>query len=101
MIQQRFAERLRVAEIAAAAGLSPSHLHAEFRRQLGKSPARHLADVRLAAAIDLLRHSDEPIGLIALACGYSEQSALNRALRHRLGTTPRALRHSHAGPNPP
>ena len=100
-VQQRFAAPLCVADIAAAAGLSPSHLHAEFRRQLGKSPARHLADVRLAAAMDLLRHSDEPIGQIALACGYCEQSALNRALRQRLDVTPRALRRSQAAPNPP
>jgi hypothetical protein len=71
-----------------------SHLHAEFRRQLGKSPARHLADVRLDAAIARLRGGVEPIAQIALACGYSEQSALSRALRRRLAITPAAIRRS-------
>jgi len=94
LMQQRFDAPLTVADLAAAAGLSASHLHAEFRRQLGKSPARQLADVRLDAAIERLRSSAEPIAQIALACGYSEQSALNRALRRRLGTTPAALRRS-------
>ncbi|HSW08485.1 AraC family transcriptional regulator [Aquabacterium sp.] len=94
LMQQRFAEPLRVADVAAAVGLSASHLHAEFRRQLGKSPARHLADLRLDAAVAQLRGGTAPIAQIALRCGYSEQSALNRALRQRLGTTPAALRRS-------
>ena len=94
LMHERFDKPLTVAELAAAAGLSASHLHAEFRRQLGKSPARQLADVRLDAAIERLRSSDEAIAQIALACGYSEQSALNRALRRRLNTTPAALRRS-------
>lgn len=94
LIGERYATRLGVRDIADAAGLSPSHLHAEFRRQLGKTPARHLADVRLDAAIERLRSGDEPIAQIALACGYSEQSALCRALRRRRGTTPAALRRS-------
>lgn len=94
LIRERFAAPLSVAEIAEAAGVSVSQLHSEFRRQVGKSPARHLADVRLTAAIELLRSSDEPIARIALACGYSEQSSLNRALRNRLHVTPLALRRS-------
>lgn len=94
LIEQRYATRLGVRDIADAAGLSPSHLHAEFRRQLDKTPARHLADVRLDAAIERLRGGDEPIAQIALACGYSEQSALGRALRRCRGTTPAALRRS-------
>lgn len=94
LIEQQFAQRLCVADIAAAAGLSASHLQAEFRRQLGKTPAQHLAEVRLSAAIERLRAGVEPIAQIALACGYSEQSALNRALRRRFGTTPGAVRRS-------
>lgn len=92
LMQQRFAQPLRVAEIAQAVGLSASHLHAEFRRHLGTSPARHLADLRLEAAMALLRGTRDPIAQIALRCGYSEQSALNRALRQRMGVTPAALR---------
>lgn len=93
-MQQHLDQPLRVADIARVAGLSASHLHAEFRRQLGRSPARHLAELRLDAALAQLRGTDLPIAQIALRCGYSEQSALNRALRQRLGTTPSALRRS-------
>jgi AraC-like DNA-binding protein len=94
LMRQRFAGPLRVADVAQAAGLSASHLHAEFRRQLGTSPARHLADLRLEAAVAQLRGTRDPISQIALRCGYSEQSALTRALRQRLGVTPAALRRS-------
>lgn len=92
LMRQRFAEPLRVADIAQAVGLSASHLHAEFRRQLGTSPAKHLAELRLEAAVAQLRGTGDPIAQIALRCGYSEQSALNRALRQRMGVTPAALR---------
>lgn len=92
LMQQRFAQPLRVADIAQAVGLSASHLHAEFRRQLGTSPAKHLAELRLEAAVAQLRGTRDPIAQIALRCGYSEQSALNRALRQRMGVTPAALR---------
>lgn len=95
-MQQRLAQPLQVADIAQAVGLSASHLHAEFRRQLGTSPARYLAELRLDAAVAQLRGSSDPIAQIALRCGYSEQSALNRALRERLGLTPSALRRGNA-----
>lgn len=88
------AEPLTVTDIARAAGLGPSQLHAEFRRALGCGVAEYLRRVRLDRAGALLAGSTMPIAEVALACGYADQTALTRALRKDRGTTPAVLRRS-------
>lgn len=91
-IDARLDQPLSVAEVAQAAGLSPSHLQAEFRRLLGCGVAEYLRRPRLDRAAALLAGSDMPIVEVALACGYADQTALTRALRKERGVTPAALR---------
>lgn len=86
-----------VAEVARAAGLSPSHLQAEFRRQIGCGVAEYLRRARLDRAAALLVDGTRPIVDIALACGYADQTALTRALRKERGVTPGALRRRGGG----
>ncbi|WP_395457516.1 helix-turn-helix domain-containing protein (plasmid) [Azospirillum melinis] len=87
-------EALTVAELAAAAGLAPSRFHERFRARTGSTPARLLADLRLDRAEALLRDGRLPLAEVALAVGFSDQSALTRSLRRRRGTTPGAVRRS-------
>lgn len=96
-IHERFAEPIGGREIAAAAGVSEATLRRLFAAWHGRSPARYLGGLRLAKARALLQHSRLPIAQIALDCGYSEQSALTRALRREVGVTPAQLRRR-AGP---
>lgn len=93
-VEANLARPLTVAEIAGAASTSPGHLHGLFRRHLGRSPIAHLAERRLDRALAALAGSDAPIAEIALACGYSDQTALTRALKRRHGVTPAAYRRS-------
>lgn len=92
LMAERCEEPLTVAELAAAVGLAPSRFHERFRAQTGTTPARRLADLRLDRAEALLRAGDLPLAEVALAVGFSDQSALTRSLRRRRGTTPGALR---------
>ncbi len=92
LMERRLADPLTVADLAAAAGLSPSRLHAAFRAATGQGPAACLADLRLDRAMALLGERRLGIAEIALACGYAEQSALTRALRRRRGVTPGQVR---------
>lgn len=80
------------ADAARAAGVSVARLHAVFRQWLGMGPGRYLAELRLSAARDRLADGPEPIAEIALAAGFSEQSAFTRAFRRRYGETPAAYR---------
>jgi AraC-like DNA-binding protein len=54
----------------------------------------HVAALRLERAMARLAASDATIAEIALSCGYSDQSALTRALKRRHGVTPAAYRRS-------
>lgn len=90
-IHRHFAEAVGVEDLARAAGLSPGRLHERFRQRIGCTPGEYLARIRLDRAEDLLRRG-LPIAEVALAVGYSDQSALTRSLRRRRGTTPARVR---------
>jgi len=77
-----------VERMARLAGLSSSHLHARFVRELGLPPQAWLSSLRLRWARHLLRSTPLPISTVAQQAGYSEQSALTRALRRETGRTP-------------
>jgi AraC-like DNA-binding protein len=83
--------------MARSAGLSVSRLHALFRAELDTSPHAWLRDVRLARARAWLADTSRPIAEIALAAGFSDQTALTRALRDATGMTPGAYRRANAG----
>jgi AraC-like DNA-binding protein len=78
--------------MAASAGLSVSRLHAVFRAELDTTPHDWLLRRRLELACDALAGSRRPVADIAQASGFSDQSALTRAMRTLLGTTPAAWR---------
>jgi AraC-like DNA-binding protein len=78
--------------MARSAGLSVSRLHALFRTEFDTSPHAWLRDVRLSRARAWLAETSRPIADIALAAGFSDQSALTRALRDATGMAPGAYR---------
>ena len=78
--------------MAASAGLSVSRLHALFRDECDTSPHAWLRAQRLARARTWLAQTDLPIAELALRAGFSEQSALTRAMRQASGETPAAYR---------
>ncbi len=85
-------ESWTVERMARIAGLSTSHLHARFVREFGLPPQAWLSALRLRWARHLLRTTPWSISDIAQRTGYSEQSALTRALRRETGHTPSAWR---------
>lgn len=80
------------ASMARTAGLSVSRLHAVFRDEHATTPHDWLLRCRLQRACDWLAGTDRPVAEIALAAGFSEQSALTRAMRRAMDTTPAAYR---------
>jgi AraC-like DNA-binding protein len=80
------------ASMAASLGCSVSRLHALFREERDASPHAWLLEHRLGRACEWLASTEVPIAEIALRAGFSEQSALTRALRRATGMTPAAYR---------
>jgi AraC-like DNA-binding protein len=81
--------------MARAAGVSVSRLHALFREEQDTTPHAWLLAHRLACAREWLASTPLSIAEIALRAGFSEQSALTRALRKATGMTPAAYRRAH------
>jgi AraC-like DNA-binding protein len=81
--------------MAKTLGCSVSRLHALFREELDTTPHAWLLEQRLGKAREWLATSAAPIAEIALRAGFSEQSALTRALRKASGMTPAAYRRQH------
>ncbi|WP_229208108.1 AraC family transcriptional regulator [Duganella sp. Root198D2] len=78
--------------MAQFARMSVSRLHALFQDELNTSPRAWLLSRRLNRACELLRHTCQPIADVAQCTGFGDQSALTRAMRIQLGTTPAAYR---------
>lgn len=92
LVERDYARPLTVADLAAEAGMSQSRFFAGFAAAFGRTPHAHLADARLRAAQRLLSETALSIAQVALRTGHADQSALTRAMRTRLGTTPGAWR---------
>ncbi|MFD7908496.1 helix-turn-helix domain-containing protein [Kitasatospora sp. NPDC059747] len=86
--------RLSLTDLAAVAGVSPSHFTRAFRASTGQSPHQYLVRLRLEHARRALLTTDTPIAAIAQLCGFADQSHLTRTMRLHTGTTPSALRAS-------
>lgn len=83
-----FDQPISVADLAEVAGVHPVHLARGYRRWLGAAPGDRLRTRRLERAADLLMRGRDPIGEIALASGFCDQSHLNRQFVKAYGVTP-------------
>ena len=83
-----FDQPISVADLAEIAGVHPVHLARGYRRWLGAAPGDRLRTRRLERAADLLMRGRDPIGEIALAAGFCDQSHLNRQFLKAYGVTP-------------
>ncbi|HVJ44429.1 MAG TPA: AraC family transcriptional regulator [Dongiaceae bacterium] len=97
LMRSHYGDKLSIAAIARAAGLSETRLFLLCRQHLGMTPHAYLNDLRLQAAERLLRGSILPIAEIALRCGQVDQAALTRLMQRRRGVTPAAYRRMHRG----
>lgn len=92
LVNDRFAERLSLADVAASAGVHPIHLATTFHRVFGMTFGAYLRSVRVEHARRALIASDKTVAEIALACGFFDQSHLSRVFRETTGSSPARYR---------
>jgi AraC-like DNA-binding protein len=88
----RYSERVAVADMARAAGLSKAHFSREFRRTFGESPHHYLLTRRLERAASLLRMTDWTVGEICVSVGLSSVGSFTTSFKRAFGATPTAYR---------
>ena len=76
--------------------VSHGHLARSMRRFYGCTPLEYLLRLRLQHASLLLNTTDEPIGAIAAACGFTSASYFARRFKTEFGHSARAHRGRHS-----
>jgi AraC family transcriptional regulator len=89
LLHARFAEAdLRIAELAAEAGVHPVYFARAFRAHYGVTPGEYVRQLRLQWSARALSTSGQSLSTIALAAGFADQSHFTRAFRRAFGVTP-------------
>jgi transcriptional regulator GlxA family with amidase domain len=83
---------LRIAVLAANAGVSVRHLTRLFRERLGEPPGQLVRRVRLELAARMLASTVLPLPEIARACGFSSAETLRQAFTASYHITPSLFR---------
>ncbi|MGY4831101.1 helix-turn-helix transcriptional regulator [Sphaerotilaceae bacterium SBD11-9] len=96
-VDERLAEPLRTAELAALAGYSPQHFARAFKSAFGTSLHQYVLSRRIELARNLLAGDHLSLAEIALACGFSSQGHFGLVFKAREGIAPGAYRRSLRG----
>lgn len=91
-IEDNLSQDLSLDQIAAVAGVSPSHLKGIFKRSIGVPVYQYVIQRRVELAKSLLLQGDLSIAEIASASGFAHQSHLARHMRRALGASPSAMK---------
>ena len=92
LARRRYADPLKVADLAIAAGLSPAQLERATRRTLGVSPKQLIIRTRIDEALRRLDATSLSLASIAGECGFYDQSSFTRQFQRAVGITPGAYR---------
>jgi AraC-like DNA-binding protein len=95
LVDARYFEPLTVADLAAAAGLSPAYFSRQFKQAFGESPHQYLLTRRLERAAALLRTSDRSVADICFAVGVHGIGSFTSSFGRIFGQTPLAYRAAH------
>lgn len=91
-VGRHYAERISVADVAAAAFASERECHRTFREELGVTPAQYLRDYRIQQACRMLAHTTRPIAAVGEMSGLGTASHFGQVFRAAMGCTPREYR---------
>lgn len=95
-IMERYAQPIRVADLAQMVHLSVSQFNRRFRDLFHASPAQYIARVRINAACRLLTRTGLPLSEIAERTGFYDASHFGKRFKRSVGVTPDEYRRRHA-----
>ena len=91
-VRESLSERIRVADLAAAAGLSQSQLERRMRNAFGLSAMQYVLRARVERAAELLADTDLPLAEVAVLAGFYDQADLTHRFARLTGETPAQFR---------
>lgn len=91
-IQQNYAKAITLEEVAAAISLSPAYLSTLFKKEIGIKFSDYLISCRMDEAKKRLKHSEDPINIIAEAVGYTDSKYFSKTFYKVVGLKPSEYR---------
>ena len=92
-IRQHYAESdLSVEKLCAYLHLSSTYFSTLFKRETGTSFTAYVTTVRMEAAAEAIRGTEEKTYLIAQRCGYEDPNYFSYVFKRRFGVTPTKYR---------
>lgn len=92
LVHERLAGQITVADLARAAGCSPSTLDRRMRKVFSLSPQQFVLRTRIDHAAALLTAGDLSIAQVATAAGFYDQAVFTRTFGRLTGETPAQFR---------
>lgn len=93
-IEASYMSDISLTGIARVACLSPYHFLRSYKAVTGMTPYRHVLQLRLRMARQLVTSTDLPFNLIAVDTGFSDLSNFSRSFKSGFGLTPTQARAS-------
>jgi len=90
ILAEKCFETIRLEDIAALVGLSPSYFSAAFKASTGLTPHQWQMQERITKVKALLSSEKASISEIAAVCGFADQAHLTRVFKRHCGLTPAA-----------
>jgi AraC-like DNA-binding protein len=87
-VESNLGSKMAIRDLAGLVFLSPSHLSRVFKQRLGCTPMTYVAARRIERAKVMMTSTREELSSIASACGFADQSHLNKRFRHVVGISP-------------
>ena len=87
-VKENYNRPFTTEEIAGAVRLSPSHLRARFKSEVGVSITEYRSRLRIEAARAMLTEGDKSVKEIADLLGYSDLFHFSKAFKEAVGITP-------------
>lgn len=89
---EHYAQADAFSEVCRRLHYSEVYLRRLFREKSGTAPGAFLAELRMRRAAELLRGTDQPVTVVAAACGFEDSNYFSTLFRRRYGVPPREYR---------
>ena len=91
-IHDNLAQELSLHDLAAVAGLSPSHFNTLFKEATNKTAHQYVVHSRVEYAMSLLSNRTLSLAEVASQAGFYDQSHMARCMRRIVGITPAVVK---------
>lgn len=87
-INSHYTEELDRKTLSEVVFLSPDHLARLFKKETGDTLINYITQKRVTIAKELLKHTDDPIYLVASQVGYDNYSYFSKLFKKETGLSP-------------